>query len=85
MKSRKLLEKLNKLIGLGEGADREEIKKLRKVLQALKDKQEKLKEKLEETQDEEERRKIQQRLEVIKRQREKGVDVYKSLKAKRDL
>jgi acyl-[acyl carrier protein]--UDP-N-acetylglucosamine O-acyltransferase len=85
VKSRKLLEKLNKLIGLGEGADREEIKKLRKVLQALKDKQEKLKEKLEETQDEEERRKIQQRLEVIKRQREKGVDVYKSLKAKRDL
>ena len=79
------MEKLNKLIGLGEGADREEIKKLRKVLQALKDKQEKLKEKLEETQDEEERRKIQQRLEVIKRQREKGVDVYKSLKAKRDL
>ena len=70
MKSRKLLEKLNKLIGLGEGADREEIKKLRKVLQALKDKQEKLKEKLEETQDEEERRKIQQRLEVIKRHRE---------------
>lgn len=85
MKSRKLLEKLNKLVGLGEGADKEEIKKLRKVLHALKDKQEKLKEKLEETQDEEERRKIQQRLEVIKRQREKGVDVYKSLKAKRDL
>jgi acyl-[acyl carrier protein]--UDP-N-acetylglucosamine O-acyltransferase len=85
VKSRKLLEKLNKLVGLGEGADKEEIKKLRKVLHALKDKQEKLKEKLEETQDEEERRKIQQRLEVIKRQREKGVDVYKSLKAKRDL
>ncbi len=45
MKSRKLLEKLNKLVGLGEGADKEEIKKLRKVLHALKDKQEKLKEK----------------------------------------
>ena len=85
MKSKKLSEKLNKLTGLGEDADKEEIKKLRKVLRALKDKQDHLEEKLEEAQGEHQRRKIQQQLEVIKRQREKGVDVYRSLKAKRDL
>ncbi len=85
MKSKKLLEKLNKLSGLGDDADKKEIKKLRKVLHALKDKQEHLKEKLETAEGEHERRKIQQQLEVIKRQREKGVDVYKNLKARRDL
>ena len=85
MKSKKLLENLNKLTGLGEDADKKEIKKLRKVLRALKEKQDHLEEKLEEARGEHERRKIQQQLEVIKRQREKGIDVYRSLKAKRDL
>jgi acyl-[acyl carrier protein]--UDP-N-acetylglucosamine O-acyltransferase len=85
LKSKKLLEKLNKLTGLGEDADKKEIKKLRKVLRALKEKQGHLEEKLEDARGEHERRKIQQQLEVIKRQREKGIDVYRSLKAKRDL
>ncbi len=84
MKSKKLLEKLNQLTGLGEDADKKEIKKLRKVLRALKDKQDHLKEKLEDAEGEHERRKIQQQLEVIKRQREKGVDLYRALKAKRE-
>ncbi len=83
MKLRKLLDKLNELTGLGEDADKKQIKKLREVLKALKKKQEGLKEKLEAAEGEHERRKIQQKLEVIQRQREKGVQVYRTLKARR--
>jgi predicted nucleic acid-binding Zn-ribbon protein len=83
MKLRKLLDKLNELTGLGEDADKKQIKKLREVLKALKEKQEGLKEKLEAAEGEHERRKIQQKLEVIQRQREKGVQVYRTLKERR--
>ncbi len=84
MKSSKLLEKLNKLIGVGEDADKKEIKKLRKVLKALKEKQDKLEASLEEAEGEHERRKIMQQLEVIRHQRHKGVKVYQSIKQARD-
>lgn len=84
MKTKELLDKLNRLMGLGENADQEEIRKLRKVLKALKEKQRKLAEKLEEAQGEHERRKLQQQLEVVRHQRKKGVAVYKSLKEARD-
>lgn len=84
MKAKKLLKTLNELTGLGENAGKKEIKKLHKVLRALKEKQEKLRERLEQSEDEHEQRKITQQLEVIKRQREKGVEVYRQLKAKRD-
>ena len=83
MKRRKLLDRLNELMGLGENADKKQVKKLREVLKALKDKQEKLKEKLEAAEGEHERRKIQQKLEVIQRQREKGVKVYQAMKERR--
>jgi len=84
MKAKKLLRKLNELTGLGESAGNKEIKKLHKVLRALKEKQDVLRERLEQSEDEHEQRKITQQLEVIKRQREKGVEVYLQLKAKRD-
>lgn len=80
----KLLEKLNELIGLGDKANKKEIKKLRKVLSDLKKKQVKLKEKLEAAEGEHERRKLKQQLEVIRRQRQKGVEVYQSLKQSRE-
>ncbi len=83
MKTKKLLEKLNRLIGLGDNADQEEIKKLRKVLKALKEKQMKLTGELEAAKGEHERRKLQQKLEVVRAQRKKGVAVYKSLKEAR--
>jgi len=84
MKSQKLLKKLNKLTGLGEDADQKQIKKLRKVLRALKEKQETLKAGLETAEGEHERRKLRQQLEVIQQQRKKGVEVYKALKEARD-
>jgi hypothetical protein len=68
---------------LGEDADREQIKKLRKVLKALKSDQEKLQLKLAEAEGEHERRKLSQKLEVIRLQREKGVELYQTLKATR--
>ena len=85
MKSKKLLEKLNTLLGTGESADKEHIKKLRKVLKTLKEKQTILQEKLEEAEGDHERRKIKQKIEVIQRQRQKGVEVYKAMKDSRGL
>ena len=73
MKSKKLLEKLNTLLGIGADADKEHIRMLRKVLLTLKEKQATLQARLEEPQSEHERRKIKQKIEVIQRQREKGV------------
>lgn len=84
MKANKLLKKLNKLAGLGKDADKEEVSKLRGVLKALKEKQVKLHEKLERVEGEHERRKINQQIEVIKLQREKGVEVYRTLKEERN-
>ena len=83
MKARKLLKKLNVLVGLGEDASKEEIRKLRKVLKALKEKQDELKAKLDTAEGEHERCKIKQQLEVIQQQRKRGVEVYQSLKEAR--
>ena len=80
MKLAKLLDRLNRLMGLGEDADKEEIRKLRKVLKALKEKQFKVEKKLEQAAGEHERRKLQQQLEVIQHQRKKGVELYQTLK-----
>lgn len=83
MKRKKLLEKLNTLLGMGDSAEKEHIKKLRKVLKALKEKQATLQVKLENASGDHERRKIEQQIEVIRRQREKGVEVYKTMKEAR--
>lgn len=84
MKSKKLLGKLNSLLGLGEDADKEHIKKLRKVLKTLKEKQTTLQAKLDNAQGDHERRKLKQKIDVIQRQREKGVEVYKTIKEARE-
>lgn len=83
MKAKKLLARLNVLIGLEEGAGNKEIRKLREVLKALKAKQVKLEARLEAAEGENERRKIRQKLEVIRQQRQKGIEVYQSLKSDR--
>ncbi len=79
-KTSKLLKKLNHLMGLGDKADDKEVEKLRKVLKMLKAKQKKLTEDMESAEGKRERHRLQQQLEVIKRQREKGIAVYKSLR-----
>jgi hypothetical protein len=84
MKSKKLLEKLNSLMGLSENADKAQVKQLRKVLKSLKKRQDELITELESADAEQERRKLQQKIDVIQLQREKGVEVYKKLKKARD-
>lgn len=84
MKRKKLLEKLSVLLSLDNGADKEEIQKLREVLRALKEKQTELQEELDNTPGEHERRKITKKIEVIRRQRGKGAEVYKSIKEARN-
>lgn len=83
MKLRKLLDKLKDLLGPDGNADKEQIRKLRRVLRVLKEKQDRLREKLETAEGKHQRRKIQQKLEVIQRQREKGVELYRELKENR--
>jgi hypothetical protein len=83
MKRKKLLKKLNTLLGMGEKADKEQVKKLHKVLKILKEKQASLQVKLDCAESDEERRKIKQKIEVIQRQRKKGVAVYKAMKEAR--
>ena len=83
MKRKKLLEKLNHLLKVGDQADKDQVSKLRSVLKALKEKQSDLQDKLEDAHGDHERRKIRNQIEVIKRQREKGAEVYKAIKEAR--
>ncbi|PLW70721.1 hypothetical protein [Pseudohalioglobus lutimaris] len=83
MKRKKLLKKLSDLLTIGTEADKDEVGKLRDVLKALKVKQADLQEELESVQGDHERRKISKQIEVIRRQREKGIEVYKSIKEAR--
>ncbi len=83
MKRKKLLEKLNTLLSASNKPDAEQVRKLRKVLKALKEKQNHLQAELAEAEGEHERRKLTNQIEVIRRQREKGVEVYKSIKGSR--
>lgn len=80
MKNEKLLDKLGGLLESSEKADAKHIKKLRKVLQKLKKRQQELAAKLENTEGEHDRRRINQEIEVLKLQRKKGAVVYKTLK-----
>ena len=80
MTNAKLFEKLGTLLELGDDADKKHIKKLRKVLQKLKKRQKELVASLQGAEGKHERRKIEQEIEVLKLQRNKGVKVYKRLK-----
>ena len=80
MTNAKLFEKLGTLLELGDDADKKHINKLRKVLQKLKKRQKELVASLNGAEGKHERRKIEQEIEVLKLQRNKGVKVYKRLK-----
>jgi rubrerythrin len=85
MTSTRLFAKLRALIEDTTNTDKKHIRKLRKVLRKLKDRQNTLRESLEETDNPQERRKIEQELEVLNLQRSKGAEVYKQLKQARKL
>lgn len=84
MTNNKLLDKLKTLTKNTKATDKEHIKKLRKVLDKLKKRQLKLKADRKDTKGSKDRQKIEQEIEVLQLQRQKGVKVYKRLKKKRD-
>ena len=82
MKTMKLIEKLGKL--MQRPPEEAKLKKLRKTIKALKDKQEELEEKLKRTRGKHSRERLQQKIDVLRAQRRKGADLYRELKASRD-
>ncbi len=83
MTNAKLFEKLRSLMAEADRTDKKHIKKLRKVLHELKDRQRELQEKLEQSDSSQEQAKIQQEIDVIKLQRGKGAEVYQRIKQER--
>lgn len=81
MKRSKLLDRLNTLIDTATAADKEHLKKLRKVVKKLKDKQKALEKDLKDTKDKEDRHTIKRRIEILKAQRKRGCSTYQDLKA----
>ena len=83
MTNAKLFEKLRSLIENADDSDKKRIKKIRKVVHKLRDRQRKLENDLEDIKSEHERQKTEQDIRVIQLQRERGIKVYRQLK--RDL
>ena len=83
MNNDKLFAKLRSLMETADNADKKHIKKLRKILHKLKDRQHELEEVLEQTSSPDRQAKIRQEIDVIRLQRGKGAQVYKQVKAER--
>ncbi len=83
MNNAKLFAKLRSLMEKADNADKKHIKKLRKTLHQLKDRQHELEENLEQVSSPDKRAKIRQEIDVIRLQRGKGAQVYKQIKAER--
>lgn len=84
MTNSKLLDKLRALTQNADNADKEHIKKLRKVLHKLKKRQHKLADDLKDLDSDHDRQKIEQEIKVLQLQRQKGAAVYKQLKKARE-
>jgi len=83
MNNAKLIAKLRSLMETADNADKKHIKKLRKILQKLKERQHELEEGLEQTSSPDRQAKIRQEIDVIRLQRGKGALVYQQIKAER--
>jgi hypothetical protein len=78
MKTMKLLDRLQRLLAVP--ADETPLKKLRKTVRALKDKQKKLEESLSHAKGVHARQRLEQKIQVVKAQRRKGAERYQTLK-----
>lgn len=83
MNNAKLIAKLRSLMETADNADKKHIKKLRKILQKLKERQHELEEGLEQISSPDRQAKIRQEIDVIRLQRGKGAQVYQQIKAER--
>ncbi len=82
MKTTRLIEKFQKLVS--KSPEETPIKKLHKTVKALKNKQKELEMRLKRTEDKHVRQRLKQKIDVLRVQRRKGIDLYKTLKAERD-
>ena len=78
MKTKKLIARIRKL--LRRPPEETKLKKLRKTIRALKEKQKELEERLKHTSGKHARERIEQKIDVLRSQRHKGVRVYRELK-----
>ena len=83
MKTKKLIGKLQDL--LQRPPEETKLKKLRKTIKALKEKQEQLEDRLKRTRDKHARQRLQQKIDVLHAQRRKGAETYRRLKASGDM
>ena len=83
MNNAKLIARLRSLMERAENADKKHLKKLRKILHKLKDRQHELEQSLEQTSSPDKQAKIRQEIDVIRLQRGKGAQVYQRIKAER--
>lgn len=81
MKAKKILAQLRGLLDSDRKTQAREIKTLQKLLKKLKEKERTLEAKLQDTQEPAQREKLQEKLDVIYRQRRKGIDRVRELKA----
>lgn len=82
MKTMKLIAKVQRL--LQAAPQDSKLKKLRKTVKALKEKQEDLEHKLKGTRGKHSRERLRQKIDVLRAQRLKGAEAYRRLKAERD-
>ncbi len=83
MNNSKLFARLRSLMETADSADKKQIKKLRKVLHKLKDRQKELEQQLDADANCASLDRIRQEIDVIKLQRSKGNAVYQKIKAER--
>jgi hypothetical protein len=78
MKTMNLIDKLNRL--MAEPARDTPLKKLRKTVRALRQKQKDLEETLRHTKGRHARQRVEQKIQVLRAQRRKGAERYRALK-----
>lgn len=79
MKTKSLIERLQAL--MKRPAEKTPVKKLYKTVMALKKKQKDLERKLERTDGKHARKRLKQKIRVLRAQRKKGIELYRKLKA----
>ena len=80
MKTTKLIDKFQRLVS--KAPEETPSRKLCKTIKALKNKQKDLEDRLKRTEGKHARQRLKQKIDVLKAQRRKGAELYKSLKAK---
>jgi hypothetical protein len=78
MTTGKLVERIKSL--LADPPEKSKLKKLRKTVRALKEKQKHLEKKLEKASGKHERHRIEHKIKVLRKQRAKGYELYRTLK-----